>query len=114
MPEGEGEGAKLSIVDVKSERKQLYNSSRSFYSVNTSEYLCPTGFPNFIEVNTLKPNRAVPNFLIIYYSADELLPVGNEFDWNECVNIISGGKEADDWDGPILIIKCQGFVCTLI
>ena len=114
MPEGEGEGAKLSIVDVKSERKQHFNSSRSLYSVNTSEYLGSTGFPNFIKVNTLKPNRVVPNLLIIYYVADELLPVGKELDWNECVNIISGGKEVEDWDGPILIIKSQGFVCTLI
>ena len=109
----EAEGAKVAVVDVKMERKQDLKTSQYFYNADSSEYLGLIGYPNFITANTLKPNRAVPNFFTVFYLPDELLPQDKELDWNECVNIICGGEEAEDWDGPILIVKYQGFVCLV-
>ena len=104
------EDTKPCIVDVKIETKWSFRTFRHFYF--SGELLGKTGWPTCITQNILKSNRAVPNFFTVFYLPDELLP--EESDWNECVNIISGGEEAEDWNGPILIVKSQGFVCILI
>ena len=104
------EDAKPRIVDVKIERKWSPTTCRDFYSVDSKEFLGKIGYRTYITDNTLKPNRAVPNYFTVFYLPEESL----EPRWNEYVQIISGREVADDWNGPILIVKSHGFVCTLI
>lgn len=106
------EDTKPRIVNVKFERKWSPIIRQYFDFVDAKEFLGEIGYQTYITKNTLKPNREVPNFFTIFYLPDKFLTVDSKD--NNFVDVVTGRVAADVWVGPILVIKFQGFVCTLI
>ena len=103
--------ARPCIVDVRIEQKWNHETQKSFDFVHSKQYLGETGCSSYIIKNTRKPNRTVPLFAI-FYLHDKFLTHASKK--NQFVDVVTGEDEAKVWRGPILIIKSQGFVCTLI
>ena len=99
-------------MDVTIERKWDTNVFKYYFDANIEEFLGNPGDLTFIYENPLKPNRKFPNFFAIFYLSDNLLT--DKSMPNKCVQAITGGQTAHHWRGPILVLKCWGFVLCFI
>lgn len=99
------------IVDVTGELFFNDNGCDFFLVKNWSEiFLGSFGSPIAMHIykNRLKPNRELPNYIIICYFLDYSLT--DKSMSNKCVQAITDGQAPNDWRGPILVLKCRGFV----
>ena len=105
--------AKPCIVDVIVERKWDDEDREFYWTAKYDEFLGEFGGTSYITQNPLKPNRSLPNYITIHYR-DCFLTDGSMP--NKCVQAITGGQAGHDWCGPLVILKCRGFVlcCALI
>ena len=103
---------KPDIVDVTIERTSNDDGKSFYWSANEKEFLGEYGCrPSSIERNPFKPYRMLSNYLTITYR-DCFLFDGSMS--NKCIQAITGGQAAHDWRGPILVLKCRGFVSKFV